>query len=328
MAETTYTYSIQSDFPNHLVCSDRLTQEVGVSAIIVALSRIDTAAGNCLIVFKDALSSGDEDILDGLVAAHSGEAIIHPATVLLGSPETSDGKPIFLPCLFPGNVFLFICGASDSETVRGEGGLFIVESDVAGDTVVEMDPFLDYIYIAGGQLVFSGGQLGDWFSGRMVCPATVVTPNGSNTGNCNIMPCPPCPGLPPDINLIMPANGNGTHDVDLTTASLVPSHDTEETGAGTGFYNWNEPTSGTGRGTISAVPNMTGDYHLVDKEVQLVAFVNKVSLLGSGLYNITLPAVKPKKILPHWHGRMTLHNTGHTGLKAGLTMVTARRVTV
>lgn len=249
-------------------------------------------------------------------------------SVAITGPTTSDGKQIVLPCLFPGGVYLFVCGATDSETERGEGDLLTISSETSGDTVVDMDPFLDFVYVAGGTLLFEGGQLGDWFSARMVCPATEVVVNESNTGNCTLTECPACPGIPADAKIIVPAAGNGTHDVDLETATPVPTHDPEEGGAGSGFYTWNEPATGVGRGTIVAVPGMTGDYHLLDHEVQLVAFVNRVPLLGSGQLDVSVQSVKPKKLLPHWNGRMTLHNTGHTGLKAALMIVTARKVTV
>lgn len=75
MPATKYTYSIQNDFPNHKVATDRLTQEIQQSAIVIALDYISTSGDNCDIWFKDALSVGDVTILDGIVAAHSGEPL-------------------------------------------------------------------------------------------------------------------------------------------------------------------------------------------------------------------------------------------------------------
>jgi hypothetical protein len=326
----TKTYSLQNDFViNHKVNPDRIEQEIRQSAITIALDYTESDDTNWTIYFKADLTSGEWLIVDGIVAAHSGIALVkEPESVYIAGPTTSDGKQIVLPCLFPGNVYLFVCGASDSESERGEGSLFTVTSDTAGDTVNNMDPFLDFVYIAGGSLLFQGGVLGDYFSARIICPATEVVLNETNTGNCTLMDAPACPGLPSDTKLIIPAAGNGTHDVDLTTATPIPSHDTEEPGIGSGFYNWNEPSHGMGRGTLTPILDMTGDYHLVDHEVQLVNFVNKIPILGSGSIDIAIPAVKPKKILPHWHGRLVLHNTGHTGLSAALMIVTARKVTV
>ena len=75
MASTKYVYSVSTDFPNHKVDVDRLTQEIAHSAIITALDYIEVSSDDCNIWFKDTLSGGDETILDGVVAAHSGEPL-------------------------------------------------------------------------------------------------------------------------------------------------------------------------------------------------------------------------------------------------------------
>jgi len=75
MANQKYTYSIQDDFLNHIVATDRLTLEIRASAIVTALDRIDTSGDACDVWFKAALSQGDETILDGLIAAHTGAAL-------------------------------------------------------------------------------------------------------------------------------------------------------------------------------------------------------------------------------------------------------------
>jgi hypothetical protein len=74
MASTTYTYSIENDFPNHAVNSDTLREQVLAAAITSALDRIDTADGDCLIVFRWELSNEEKTLLDGVVAVHDGAA--------------------------------------------------------------------------------------------------------------------------------------------------------------------------------------------------------------------------------------------------------------
>lgn len=75
MAATKYTYSIQGDFPNQAVAPARLQQEIEDSAMSSALiTHINTNDDDCDVWFEDPLSVGDETILDGLVAAHSGLA--------------------------------------------------------------------------------------------------------------------------------------------------------------------------------------------------------------------------------------------------------------
>jgi hypothetical protein len=96
---TKYTYSIQADFPNHLVESTRLTLEVQASSIVTAIQHIDTGGDDCDIWFKDALVVGDKAVLDGLVAAHSGAPMPQPGFLPDGTPvmalhqRQADGVP-------------------------------------------------------------------------------------------------------------------------------------------------------------------------------------------------------------------------------------------
>jgi hypothetical protein len=73
--DTKYTYSISADFPNHKVDPSRLQLEIRTSAIITAQDYISTAGDACDIFFKADLSVGDKVLLDGIVAAHSGEPL-------------------------------------------------------------------------------------------------------------------------------------------------------------------------------------------------------------------------------------------------------------
>jgi len=72
MAATKYTFSIQEDTPNHKVATDRLTVEIQASAIITALDHINTNGDVLDVWFKAELTTDDQDILDTVVAAHSG----------------------------------------------------------------------------------------------------------------------------------------------------------------------------------------------------------------------------------------------------------------
>jgi hypothetical protein len=77
MAETTYTYTIATDFPGGAMNTGKLMEEIRASSIVTAIERIDGGT-SAKIVFKDALSAGDKTILDGdttgpaggLIAAH------------------------------------------------------------------------------------------------------------------------------------------------------------------------------------------------------------------------------------------------------------------
>jgi hypothetical protein len=204
--------------------------------------------------------------------------------------------------MFPSGVFLYVTGADDT------GAPFSDISDVAGDEISTFS-FNDWILIAGGGIIFQGAQVGDYLTFQVYCPATPVTPNLTNTGNCNVV-----------SGVIVPAAGNGSYNVDLTLANpiLTPSKN--------GYWEWDFPN--TGRGNVAAgVPGEAGA-QLVAADVPLAQFANRYQLLGSGIVDFTIPAIQPKICLPHWKIKTTLHNSGHTGLKAVWHMTTARVQTI
>jgi len=88
---TKYTYSVSTDFPNQVVSAARLIEEIQASAIVTALDHIDVAGDVCDIWFKADLSTGDETLLDGVVAAHTGEP---PVRVQKTVAHNIDGEPL------------------------------------------------------------------------------------------------------------------------------------------------------------------------------------------------------------------------------------------
>lgn len=103
MPATKYTYSISVDFINSIVATDRLSLEIQTSSIITALDYINTFGDDCDIWFKDSLSIGDQAVLDGIVATHSGEALpidnvsvklIHPQEQFTHGYATSSGSTL------------------------------------------------------------------------------------------------------------------------------------------------------------------------------------------------------------------------------------------
>jgi len=229
------------------------------------------------------------------------------------NPRAIDGTPFSAPCLFPSGVYLYIAGVGDHATNgRGAGQVFRASRDTDGDTTVDWQ-FNDLVYLAGGGAMFTGGTLGDYANLEVVAPATSVTPNQGNTGNCNVTD-----------GVITPAVGNGAYDVDLSTATPVPA----VTASGyNGYWEWDWPL--TGKGTISVGVPGSAHFHLIAAEVGLVRYAAKLPLLGSGDIDLTLPAVEPKTQLPHWKGRLKLHNEGgsHT-VQIGWFLMTARVVTL
>ena len=97
MTETKYTYSISGEFPNQKINSDRLSQEIQDSTIVISLSFISTDGDNCDIWFKAELSSNDQSALDIIVSNHSGEALPSQATpVKIAEIEEGVNQPVSL----------------------------------------------------------------------------------------------------------------------------------------------------------------------------------------------------------------------------------------
>lgn len=239
--------------------------------------------------------------------------------VLHNQPATSDGKPIFLPNLFPGNVTLYIVGAADDAAQgRGKGPSLQLSSDVAGDSTLEFS-FNDWLYIAGGGVMWESGSLGDYATLELYAPATPVAPDASNQGNCDLVD----PGVGAAI-LLVPSPGRGTHNCDLAQATPIPAY-ADESETGNGYFDfWSEPD--TGKGTIAPASNTgQGRYNLFAASIPMAQFAARIPLLGThGAMDLTVSAIKPKRVLPQWKFKLTLHNSGHVGLKLAAYLVTAR----
>lgn len=101
MANTKYTYNISTDFPNGKVDADRLVQEIRAS-VIVPQTWVIISDGYCDVWFKNALTGGEKDTLDGdvsppnpgsLIGAHSGAPLIETTSVdLTNVPVTGDKR--------------------------------------------------------------------------------------------------------------------------------------------------------------------------------------------------------------------------------------------
>ena len=89
MANQKYTYA-RTSFPNESVNLDRLTKEIQDSEITTALNSISSWQDVVEIEFKATLSTGDEDILDGIVAEHPGTPLPSSNQPSLVSLVTTD----------------------------------------------------------------------------------------------------------------------------------------------------------------------------------------------------------------------------------------------
>lgn len=128
-----YTYSIQNDFPNHKMDSDRLSQEINHSGISIALNHIDTVGDDCYIWFISELPSNDEMILDNVVSTHTGDPIIERQTVIMTTERTaSDGAPLLTARKPDGPKITFITPNWCDKTTWYQGSV-LIQNEIASD---------------------------------------------------------------------------------------------------------------------------------------------------------------------------------------------------
>lgn len=99
--QTAYQYSVYNDFPNHIVDSSRLHQEILGSDISVSLIGVNVTDGYCYVDFRDILVIKDKTTLDTIVSTHSGAPL--PTTALPVAIESS-AVPITINTTAPLNV--------------------------------------------------------------------------------------------------------------------------------------------------------------------------------------------------------------------------------
>lgn len=226
----------------------------------------------------------------------------------MGYPQTSDGKQIVLAAKFPGDVDPYFAGVSDDDNTIGSGIKFEANPSTQGEHVYEFS-FRDWVYIAGGWFVSKNGKFGDTISMRVYAPATQTTSN-PGAGNCNIQ-----------SGVIVPAAGDGSHDVSTTTFAPVPAFDPN--GAPIGNWDWNMPDTGKG----SMTPNAgAGQYHMLTTNQDLVYWMRKASLMGSLVQHLE-PETKGRKIFPHWKLEVAVYNSSNTLLEVAWLLDAARKKT-
>lgn len=235
MATTTYTYTISTDFPNGKVAPDRLAQEIRESSIVTALKGIDTDADVCNVEFKDPLSAGDRITLDGnqspppagsLIGDHSGDPLTDVQEVSIDNTryDRDDNKWIVAISPAPPNTMTWYTSAGDQKDplVRGGGtriNVKIPATDTPPNTYTATMQFAEPVYLHDGELNWKPideFSIDDEFKVHLNFPATSVTVNPGGTGNCNLVE------IADPAYVIIPAAGDGTHDVDLTEAVPLP----------------------------------------------------------------------------------------------------------
>lgn len=185
-----YKYSFnKTDFLNGIINPSRLSQEIGSSAITIALDHTDIDTTMCDIWFKAELSSSEQTTLSGIVIIHTGQVL------QADPPIMDDGRPIVRSDTRPLGTQTYFTMAGD--TVSGIGDGAVLRWDFSEDTdwydvnLVENGPtvasglkakkveiwFNEPIYVKDGTLYFIDATFGTYLSMYISVPAGNYYPN-------------------------------------------------------------------------------------------------------------------------------------------------------
>jgi hypothetical protein len=199
--------------------------------------------------------------------------------------------------------YMWLSGAGDDVVngVRGGG----TEITVTFADVTRTEPevktidvqFMEWIQLHDGQVTVTDNtqwDLGDRWDWGVFMPATEVTPNAAQEGNCNVVNPQGQPGQP-DSYIIVPAMGDGAFDVDLAAATPVPAG-----GAGFWEYDWRADTVAP-----SANPGGAG-WYLLAVDAPMAYFMRAVNVPIHRAGNFDFDAYKAERIYKRWRLRLVV----------------------
>jgi hypothetical protein len=326
-----FVFTISTDIIAAKADDARLDEEIRQSSITVALDGVSIAGDTLTIDFKTDLSAGEETALHGdatgpaggLVGNHSGEPLPDPATadgipkVHIDAPEEVDGKLLVTPTPSPGKGWKTYYSSNGDHATNGRGKGAQFRLSLAGADSGQADiTFNEPVWLHDGELSWydaadtnstSVWTHDDWFSVSTILPATTPVSN-PGAGNCNLVPVG-------GGNIIVPAAGNGSHDIDLATAVPVPSQDE------TGYYDA-DLTSGAV--TISATPG-AAKFNLFDFAIETF-FVPGWSM-GAKMGIFAIDAYQSEWVSERWTLRLHVEKTSAGAGEVGGGVMVYRRNT-
>jgi len=175
---------------------------------------------------------------------------------------------------------------------RGDGQqlLLIWTTDPGEPATKEVEiQFIEPVELHDGHVSWRGAwDFEDSWGISVRMSATVTTPNPTNEGNCNLF------DTGQGFNFIMPAAGDGTHDVDFEQAVPIPDGYNKKTSQGFGFWDvdqrWSE--------TITPNAEAQGEFNLYDLPLEM--FFCKNMDCGNPLGIWDLDAYKAEWVSKKW----------------------------
>jgi hypothetical protein len=219
-------------------------------------------------------------------------------TAALDCPCERDKKPVMVTSPATEGTFTWLSSKGDNLTPtppssgRGEGQqlLLVWTADPGEPATKEVEiQFVEPVELHDGHVSWRGAwDFEDLWGISVRMPATVVTPNATNTGNCNLF------DTGQGFNLVLPAAGDGTHDVDLEQAVPVPDGYNAKTGQGYGFWNVDQ------RWTEAITPNAEAQGEINLYDIPLEMFFCKNMDCGNPLGVWDLDAYKAEWVSKKW----------------------------
>ena len=234
-------------------------------------------------------------------------------------PKTDDGKQIVVINPSTEGFRTWLCGRGDDPspvppaTGRGTGPQFrlnFTAGEVPGEKVTEWS-WIEPIEIHDGQMnwdpVENWGH-DDEFDLSIRIPATDAT-STPGTGNVNEI------DTGQGFSIYVPANGDGSHTVDLATASPVES-------SGAGFWDVDHDT---GSVTPSEKPGLAA-WHLMS--VEITAYLVRSIPMGNTIGLFDVDVYKTEWLHQGWRMRLTVRkNTAGAGMCGGWFLCFRKQIT-
>lgn len=228
-----------------------------------------------------------------------------------GRSTADDRQEVALTVMPSNHRACFISRGDDIDNgIRGAGPRFLMTATGATGTTAIFQ-VADPIDLVGGVVWCEGAHLGDTCRMEVFAPATPVTPV-SGTGNCNVV-----------YGKIIPADGDGDYQVDLTAAinsnmngtnPLKPRLVTQATPVPAfsadgltpnGYYEYDETT---GQVYESKEPG-SGTYNLYAVELTMIRYITDWPMYeGAGKVSKQEFKVTQKggHLIPHWKYRCSI----------------------
>ena len=316
---TEYTYSISEDTLNGAVDSTSLTSEIDTNtSISIALSYIETSGDVLDIYMKDVLPEAQEIALDAVVATHQG------ITTITNEKRMDDGKLIVLPDIFNLGTYMNVSGVADhiANGTRFGGSDLTITCVAQGEATALDFQLMELIGMIGARGIYTNATFGDWIGLEVFAPAQ---PSGVITENVGAGAYEKIVIIPDYLNKFKP-KVSGDWDLDITSklnanvgftkAVIVPSADK------IGHFDYNKISNIL---TINTLGH--GKYDIYDASIPLGKLGVKIWIVGEDQIYMSVPAVRPRDILPHWQFKLRAYDAVYDEakpLKAALNIIVGR----